>query len=72
MNDFFKDLAEHHRFKSLGALIGLLFALFVWHFGFLWTLFIFGCVGLGFWVGRRLDEAPESFGDLFERLLPPR
>ena len=67
-----RDLAEKHRFKVFGSLIGLLFALSVWHFGFFWTLFIFGCVLLGYWVGKRLDEEPQSLGEIIDRVMPPR
>lgn len=69
--EWLRELVEHHRNRILGALIGLIFALLVIRFGLLWTLFILLCVGIGYWVGKRLDEEPESLLHIFDRLLPP-
>ncbi|MCG0238834.1 MAG: DUF2273 domain-containing protein [Firmicutes bacterium] len=62
---------EGHRYRILGGLGGLVFALLVIRFGLLWALFIALCTGLGYWLGKHLDENPERFAELLERLLPP-
>jgi uncharacterized membrane protein len=69
--EWLRDLAEHHRNKVIGGLGGFVFALLVIRFGFLWTLFILLCCGIGYWVGKRLDEEPESLMQILDRLLPP-
>jgi len=68
--EWLRDTAEEHGFKVLGGLGGLVFALLVIRFGW-WALFILLCAGLGYWIGKRLDEGPESLFQLLERFLPP-
>ncbi len=68
-NQLWTELAEHHRFKVIGGLAGLVIALLVIRFGVLWTLFITLCVGAGYWVGKRLDDEPEGIGEIIDRLL---
>lgn len=70
-SDWLRELAEFHRFKILGGLVGLVFALLIVRFGILWTLFILLCAGVGYWIGKRLDEDPESIGSLVDRVIPP-
>lgn len=65
------ELAEKHRFKVLGGLGGLVVALLIMRLSFWWTVFVLFCGGFGFWLGKRLDEGPESFAEALERLLPP-
>lgn len=69
--ELWTELAERHRFKVLGSLAGLVFALLVMRYGLLWTLFITFCAGAGYWVGKRLDDEPEGIGEIIERFLPP-
>lgn len=70
-NEFFRDLAENHRGKVLGALIGLVFALLILRFGPLAALFIALLVFIGFSIGKRLDDTREDIWDMLDRLLPP-
>lgn len=70
--EWLRELAVNHRNKVIGGLGGLVFALLVIRFGFFWTLFILLCCGTGYWVGKRLDEEPESLVQFLERILPPR
>lgn len=70
--EWLREIAEHHRHKILGGLGGLVFALSVLRFGFFAALFILLCCGIGYWVGKRLDEEPESLMQILDRLLPPR
>lgn len=69
--EWLRELAQNHRYKIIGGLGGLVFALLVIRFGPWWTLFIILCGGLGYWVGKRLDEEPESLMHILERLIPP-
>lgn len=69
--DWLRDLAENHRNKVLGGLAGLVFALLVIRFGLFWALFVVLCTGLGYWVGKRLDEEPESLVRILDRIFPP-
>lgn len=38
--------------------------------GFFWTLFISGCVLIGFFIGKRIDEEKESLGEILEKYFP--
>ncbi len=69
--EWLRELAEGHRYKVLGALGGLVIALLVIRFGFAWTMFILLCTGIGYWVGKRLDEEPDSLVRILERMIPP-
>jgi len=69
--EWLRELVEEHRYRILGALIGLVVALLIIRFGILWALFILLCVGIGYWVGKQLDEDPERLFHIFDRLLPP-
>lgn len=69
--EWLRDLTQNHRHKVLGLLAGLVLALLVYRFGFFWTLFILICSGLGYWIGKRLDEEPESLMQMLDRILPP-
>ncbi|MCL6451683.1 MAG: DUF2273 domain-containing protein [Acetobacteraceae bacterium] len=67
----FREIWQHHRGKILGSLAGLVFSLLVVAVGFLWALFIGFCVGVGYLVGKRLDEEQEHVLDILSRILPP-
>jgi len=69
--EWLRDLAQHHRNKVIGGLGGLVFALLVIRFGVFATLFIMLCCGIGYWVGKRLDEEPESLIQILDRIFPP-
>ena len=69
--EWLRELAQFHRNKVIGGLGGLVFALLIMRFGFLWTGFILLCCGTGYWVGKRLDEEPESLMQILDRILPP-
>lgn len=68
--EWLRELADEHRHKVLGGLGGLVFALLVIRFGW-WALFILVCTGIGYWIGKRLDDGPESLFEMLERFLPP-
>ncbi|MDU2066677.1 MAG: DUF2273 domain-containing protein [Sporomusaceae bacterium] len=61
---------EHHSGKIVGALSGFLIATFILFFGFFHTLFVLFCIGIGYFIGKRIDEK-EDIMDILERFLPP-
>lgn len=69
--EWLRELAHHHKHKVLGGLGGFVMALLVIRFGFIWTVFILLCTGIGYWVGKRLDEEPESLMQILDRIIPP-
>lgn len=69
--EWLRELAQNHRHKILGGLGGLIFALLVIRLGLLWSLFILLCTGIGYWVGKRLDEEPDSLVQMLQRIFPP-
>jgi len=69
--EWLREMAARHRYKVFGSLGGLVFALLVIRFGIVWTLFILLCSGIGYWIGKRLDEDPESLVRIFDRMIPP-
>lgn len=66
----FLAIWENHKGKLTGALIGLIFGVSVMMIGFFWTLFISGCVLIGFFIGKRIDEEKESLGEILEKYFP--
>ena len=65
-----REMWENHRYKLLGALIGLVFSVLVMTIGLLWTFFVAVCVFIGYQVGKRMDEEKEDLADILERYLP--
>ncbi len=62
---------RRNRGKVLGVVIGLWAGFGVMEIGVLWTLFITACVGLGYFIGKRLDDNQEGLLDFLDRVLPP-
>jgi len=62
---------RRNRGKVLGVVIGLWAGFGVMGIGVLWTLFITACVGLGYFIGKRLDDNQEGLLDFLDRVLPP-
>lgn len=54
-----------------GASIGLLFSIIVLLIGILKTLFIAICVGLGYYIGKRMSEDKKYITNVLDRILPP-
>ena len=61
---------QRHNGKIICCTIGLLFGVLVLALGFFRTLFLFLCIGIGFFVGKRLDDK-EDLLELLDRILPP-
>jgi len=62
------NLWRNHRGKIIGAICGLIFALLVIRFGFMWALFICLCIAVGLFFGKKVDskiDIRKSVEDLF-------
>lgn len=60
-----------HRGGINGALTGFGLALFILIIGFFRTLFIAICVGIGYYIGKRISEEKDYLRNLLDRILPP-
>lgn len=68
---FLIDFVRRHRGKFFGVVIGLWAGFGVMEIGFWWTLFISATVGVGYFIGKRLDDNQENFWEFLDRVLPP-
>jgi uncharacterized membrane protein len=60
-----------HRGGANGAIVGLVIACAILIIGFFNTLFIAICVGIGYYIGKRLSEDKDYIKNLLDRVLPP-
>lgn len=60
-----------HRGGVNGGLIGLAAAILILLINPLRTLFIAICVGIGYYIGKRLSDDKEFIKNLLDRILPP-
>ncbi|MEG6585635.1 DUF2273 domain-containing protein [Dendrosporobacter sp. 1207_IL3150] len=65
-----EEIWQQHSGKIMGILIGLIVGILIISFGFFKTLFILLCAGVGYIVGKRIDEK-EDIMDILDKLLPP-
>jgi len=66
--EFLLNLWRNHKGKIIGALCGLVFALFVISFGFFEALFICLCIAVGLFIGKKIDakiNIRQSVEDIF-------
>lgn len=71
---FWWFLVQHlgrNRSRIIGVVIGLWAGFGIMGLGLLWTLFISLCVGVGYFIGKRLDDNHEDLMDFLDRVLPP-
>lgn len=54
-----------------GALIGLSLAVIILTIGFFRAMFIAICVGIGYYIGKRISEDKDYIKNLLDRILPP-
>ena len=66
----FDDLWENSRWRMIGVIAGLVIGILFLYLGFLQTIFLLLCIGLGFFIGNKLDKK-EDLMDFLDRLLPP-
>ncbi len=50
------DFLSRHRGKAIGIVIGLIFGWLVIKYGIIKSIFVAICVGIGYYIGKRLDE----------------
>lgn len=65
------EMLQHHRGKTIGILLGLVFGLLVITIGLLQTVFVVLCIYVGYIVGKRVDDN-ESIKDVMEHLFKDR
>lgn len=61
---------QRHSAKIVGALLGFLIGLFIKWIGLFWTIVITITTAVGYWIGARVDEDPETLPRLIQRLMP--
>ena len=65
------DFYHAHHGGINGALTGLVLAVFILVLGFLKTIFIALCVGIGYYIGKKVTEDKDYIRNLLDRILPP-
>ena len=65
-NDILNDIWNNYRGRLLCLFIGVV----VLWLGFFQALFLMICIGLGFFIGNKLDKK-EDLLEWLDRLLPP-
>lgn len=73
--NFIKYQLKEHCGRTIGIVAGFIIAISVLLIGFFSTLFIIICVGLGLFIGNKIDKGDSEFWDnliyRLQRLLPP-
>lgn len=65
------EFYNSHKGGINGAAIGLLIAVAILAFGFFRTLFIAICIGIGYYIGKKLHNDKDYFKNMLDRILPP-
>jgi uncharacterized membrane protein len=65
------EFYNSHKGGINGAAIGLLIAVTIMLFGLFRMLFIAICVGIGYYIGKKLHEDKENLKNWLDRVLPP-
>lgn len=60
-----------HRGGINGALIGLVVAISILILNFFRTFFIAICIGVGYYIGKKMVEDKDYIKNLLDRILPP-
>lgn len=60
---------DKYRGRVIGIALGLILGWMILHYGWLATLFWIICIGVGYIIGKRIDEH-ESWQDVLERIFP--
>jgi len=66
-----KEFYYSHRGGLNGAIVGLVIAAAILILGFFKVLFISVCIGVGYYIGKRLYEDKDYIKNLLDRVLPP-
>ena len=68
--EILRKLFETSRRRIIGASVGLVVGILFLLLGFFRAVFLLFCIGLGFYIGYKMD-AGEDLVDLLDNLLPP-
>ncbi len=60
-----------HRGGANGAIIGFVMSVAILIIGLINTIFIAICVGMGYYIGKRLSEDKNYIKKLLDKVLPP-
>ncbi len=60
-----------HKGGINGAVVGLIVAVLILILGLIKMLFIAICIGVGYYIGKRLYEDEDYIKNLLDRILPP-
>ncbi len=63
-----QEFLSRHRGKITGVILGLIFGWLIIRYGFLKAFFIALCAGIGYYLGKRVDEKYD-FKDLLARVF---
>lgn len=66
-----KEIVIQNKGKVMGSVVGLLFSVFYLSYGFIRATFIIICIGIGYFIGKRLDD-DKDFIQTIKKLLGPR
>lgn len=66
-----REIVNSHRGRIIGVFLGLLVSILIISYGFFKAAFIMLCVGLGYYLGKRLDNNKEDIAEILDRILPP-
>lgn len=64
------EIWENHRGRCIGVLAGVAIGLMFILLGFFKAVFLLVCIGIGYFLGNKVDNN-EDLMDLLDRILPP-
>lgn len=67
----FSEIYSTHRGGILGAVAGLIVSVAILLFGFFKVLFIAILAGIGYYIGKRIQDDKDHIKNLLDRVLPP-
>lgn len=65
------ELFHANKGAILGSTSGFIIAIVILFMGFFQALFLFICVGIGYYFGKRFPEDKEHIKNFLDRILPP-
>lgn len=68
--EILRKLFATSRWRIIGATAGLIVGILFLLLGFFRAVFLLFCIGLGFYIGNKMDEG-EDLVDLLDNWLPP-